>query len=178
MPDKSSCRTCSFHLCSRLQVFTICFFFFFSLHEKCNYFTCQYSDNSTLLTAMLCSTLRAVHAFQTWVPICAFYHLQAMWGTVTTLGQCLGMRRDYSDRSLTSITVLVFRCIKGSAWLKGTVQSWEMSFNERFQEAKERIAQGWQQKMLPSLWSNTAESRERKKGTEEVCKRDEWEKQS
>lgn len=32
--------------------------------------------------------------------------------------------------------------------------------------------------MLPTLWSNTEENTERKKGTEEVCKREEWEKQS
>lgn len=144
MQDKSSCRTFSFAL--GFKVFTIClFFFFFLLHEKCNFLISQYSDYSTFL-AIYCSTLRAVHVFLTWVSICALYYLQVMWGTVTSLGLCLGMRGDHSNRPLASITAFVSQCIKASAWLKGTVQSWEMSFNERFQEAKEEIAQGWQQK--------------------------------
>lgn len=47
-----------------------------------------------------------------------------------------------------------------------------------FRKQKKELLRDDNKKMLPSLWSNTAESRERKKGTEEVCKRDEWEKQS
>lgn len=47
-----------------------------------------------------------------------------------------------------------------------------------FRKQKKKLLGDDNRKMLPCLWSNTAESTDRKKGTEETCKRKEWERQS
>lgn len=49
---------------------------------------------------------------------------------------------------------------------------------KNFRKQKKKLLMDDNKKMFPCPWSGTAESAKRGKGTEETCKREEWEKQS